>query len=119
LSLFAKFHQLQQGPDLKGMMFGEMTFQSQFQLAKFLPQAPTCQLRQLLGIALTFDQGLQHPAPRDLQRIRGYGTQFLVLQGSREKGNVDQPPRSDQAEKPKSAHVASAGAVEPDNDLPF
>jgi single-strand DNA-binding protein len=44
----------------------------------------------------------------------------LVLLGSREKGNGGPPPRSDQAEKPKSTHSASTGAAESSEDeVPF
>jgi single-strand DNA-binding protein len=43
----------------------------------------------------------------------------LVLLGSREKGNGVQQPRSDQAEKPKSPHLASAGVPDSDGDVPF
>ena len=44
----------------------------------------------------------------------------LVLLGSRDKGYGVQPPRSDQAENPKSNHPASAGAAEiSDADVPF
>jgi single-strand DNA-binding protein len=40
----------------------------------------------------------------------------LVLLGSREKGNGVQPPRSDEAGKPKSIHLRTA---ESDNEVPF
>jgi single-strand DNA-binding protein len=42
----------------------------------------------------------------------------LVLLGSREKANGVQPPRSDQAEKTKSTHLAGAGVPDSDGDVP-
>ena len=44
----------------------------------------------------------------------------LVLLGSPQKGNGVQPPRSDQAGKPKPTHLASAGTGEmSDDEVPF